>query len=153
MSYPPWGLGDETMFYCRLNNCVTRSKQFIFASIEASQEASDDTLQSLIKEQDEIRQALTKLSEKVNELCCMNQTLERELKSNSTSLNPAPHSTVAANSPSSNPSEIVEYFDRERRKSNLIIYNFQEPNNVQTTSKLTEITSLNYFTLSYALKT
>jgi len=131
---------DNVMFYCRLNNCVTRSKQFIFANIEATQTASDDTLQSLTKEQDTIRQTLTQLSEKVNELCCANQTLSRELKSGSTPLNQAPQSTSVANSLPSNPGEVVEeYLDRERRKTNLIVYNLQEPNNVQTTSERSEV--------------
>jgi len=130
---------DNVMFYCRLNNCVTRSKQFIFASVEATQATNDSTLQSLIEEQDTIRQALTEMSEKVNQICSMNQSLEKELKSIPIPSNQAPQSTIVANSPS-NPSEIVEeYLDRERRKSNLIVYNLQEPNNVQTTSERSNI--------------
>jgi len=63
---------DNMMFYCHLNNCVTRSKQFIFANVEASLTSfhgSDNTFQSLVKEQDTIHLILSQLSEKVNELC------------------------------------------------------------------------------------
>ena len=67
------------MFHCRLNNCVAHSKLNNLETMLAS--GSDGSiLQSLVKEQDEIRNALAQLSTKVNELCSMNQNLESEIK-------------------------------------------------------------------------
>jgi len=115
---------DNVMFYFRLNNCVTRSKQFIFASLEAAVTPDANTLQSLVVEQDKIRQTLSKLSQKVNELCGMNQTLEKEIKTASASINQTLRpSDMSNSSPVSTPtpSEVVdEYLDREKRKNNLI---------------------------------
>ena len=76
---------DNIMFYCRLNNCVTRSKQFIFNKVETvlTSESNESTLQSLkslVKEEDEIHCTLSQLSTKVNELCSMNQNLGTEIK-------------------------------------------------------------------------
>lgn len=122
---------ENVMFYCRLNNCVTRSKQFIFNKFEAvlASEVNQDNLQSLVKEQDEIRSALSQLSSKVNELCSMNQNLGTEIKATAESISRVPVAPNTANvSTVINPSVIVdEYLDHERRKSNLIVYNLEEP--------------------------
>ena len=75
------------MFYCRLNNCATHSKQFIFAYLKVTITLGGNTLQSLVEEQDTICQMLLKLSQKVNELSGMNQTLEKEIKTASASIN------------------------------------------------------------------
>jgi len=119
------------MYYCHLNNCVTRSKQFIFNKVETAltSEGKESTLQSLVKEQDEIRSTLSQLSTKVNELFSINQNLGTEIKATAESINqtpPAPNTVTP--SPAMNPSVIVdEYLDRERRKSNLIAYNLEKP--------------------------
>ena len=123
---------ENVMFYCRLNNCVTRSKQFIFNNVEAilASGSNGDTLQSLVKEQDGIRSALSQLSSKVNDLCSMNQNLGSEIKATAELINRAPATPNMANSPpvmAMNPSAIVdEYLDRERRRVNLIVYNLEE---------------------------
>ena len=115
------------MFYCRLNNCVSRSKQFIFSNVEASLSSNDDTLQALAKEQDTICETLTQLSQKVNDLCCVNKTLEKELKNTGQASTP-PNTTSLPPVMGVNPSAIVdEYLDRERRRNNLIVYNLEEP--------------------------
>jgi len=74
------------MFYCRLNNCVTCSKQFIFNKVKTV-ESNESTLLSVVKEQDKIRSTLSQLSTKVNELCSMNQNLGTEIKATAESLN------------------------------------------------------------------
>jgi len=131
---------DNLMFYCRLNNCVSRSKQLIFTRVETSltfpTQSSEETLQSLVEEQDSLRQALSQLSQQVKELCCSNQTLEKEIKTTSASINQPPSLANPAPAPILNPSEVVnEYLDRERRKNNLILYNLPEPMNVQTATE------------------
>jgi len=123
---------SNVMYYCKLNNCVARFKQFIFRNVQAVLSPSEDTnegiLQSLAKEQDLIRNSLSELSSQVNDLCSLNQNLESEIKATANTVVSKP-TPVIDNSLSNSPVEVVdEYLDRERRKCNLVIYNLPEPN-------------------------
>ena len=121
--------------------CVT---QYIFNKVKTAlaSEANESTVQSIVKEQDEIRSTLSQLSTKVNELCSMNQNLGTEIKATAELISrtpPAPNTVTP--SPAMNPSVIVdEYLDRERRKSNLIVYNLEEPT-VQSADERSKLNS------------
>ena len=124
---------SNVMYYCKLNNCVARSKQFIFKNVQAILSSSEDSesnetaLRSITEEQEEIRDALTALSAKVDDLCSLNQTLESEIKATAGAVVSKP-SPVVGESLFASPVEAVdEYLDRERRKCNLVIYNLPEP--------------------------
>jgi len=63
----------------------------------------------------------------------MNQTLEKEIKTASASRLSGPLTSPVS---TLTPSEVVdEYLDHEKRKSNLIVYNLDETNRVQTASE------------------
>jgi len=57
---------NNVLYYCQLNNCVTRSRQLIFNNVQAVLQSSkvdnDGRLQSLAKEQDSIHNTLSQLS-------------------------------------------------------------------------------------------
>ena len=98
--------------------------------------SNSDTLQSLVKEQDEIHSALSLLSTKVNELCSMNQNLGSEIKATAESICRAPDTASSPRAFVTSSSAVVdEYLDRERRKSNLIVYNLTEPSGQTTTER------------------
>ena len=122
---------SNVIYYCRLNNCVTRLKKFIFRNVQSTLSPSENTnggiLQTLAEEQDVIRDVLSELSSKVDELCSLNQNLESEIKATANTVTSKPPSVVDSLL-STSPVEVVdEYLDRERRKCNLVIYNLPEP--------------------------
>ncbi|XP_065920688.1 uncharacterized protein [Dysidea avara] len=94
------------------------------ATLSPSENTNGGILQTLAEEQDVIRDTLSELSSKVDELCSLNQNLESEIKATADTVISKPPSVVDSLL-STSPVEVVdEYLDR---KCNLVIYNLPEP--------------------------
>ena len=120
---------DNVMYYCKFNKCETRSKQLMFNSIHKAlfpfDNSETDETEPLMLEQNAIRKEISDLSAKVNALCSMNENLEKEIKS-TTASSIAQSSVPNTQSTSAALSVIDEISDRNRRKNNLIMYNYPE---------------------------
>ena len=91
---------SNVTYYCRLKNYMTHLKQLIFRNVQSTQSPSENTnggiLRTLAEEQDVIRDALSELSSKVDELCSLNQNLESEIKATANTVIPKPPSLLTA---------------------------------------------------------
>jgi len=115
---------DNVIYYCNLNQCLSRTKQIIFQHFNQSSKNTESSQPSLASEQQNLRDSVSALSNKINQLCTNNEQLQNQLNSTVSSLSEQAHKASDV-SPSSL-KVIDEYMDRERCKSNLIIYGLPE---------------------------
>ena len=115
---------DNVIYYCSLNQCLLRTKQIIFQHFNQSSKNTESSQPSLASEQKNLRDLVSALSNKINQLCTNNEQLQNQLNSTVSSLSEQAHK-VSNVSPSSL-NAIDEYMDRDRHKSNLIIYGLPE---------------------------
>ena len=119
---------DNVMYYCKFNKCETRSRQLMFNSIHKalfpSENSEANKTEPLVLEHRAIRKEISDLSMKVNALCSMNENLHQVIKSTASSI--AQSSVPVTQSTSAALSVIDEISDRNRRKNNLIMYNYPE---------------------------
>ena len=128
---------ENVMYYCKFNKCEMRSKQLMFGSIsKALFPPVDSSETSTTMEQNCLSKTLTDLSEKIADLTIKQQTLHNSVQSISSKFvesavnmdtgAPAQSITQGAG-PSSNALDIIdEMADRDRRKNNIVAYNFPE---------------------------
>ena len=83
---------ENVMYYCKFNKCETRSKQLIFNSVNKAlfqpdgSESDLDVTEPLVSEQNAIKKEISDLSAKVNTLCSVNESLQKEIKSTTSSV-------------------------------------------------------------------
>ena len=136
-------IGNEVpgiTYFCKLNNCCSRFKQLLFSFVSSSTsissapvdtEASDSVmnLATLSSKCDNVKETLhksiTELSLKVDRLLSCNSDLQMDINSASEQIDASANTKVnTATAPTLG--ILDELADRERRRKNLIAYNFPE---------------------------
>ena len=128
---------DNVMYFCKLNKCETRSKQLMFNSINKTlfpteNIITDATAETLVSEQNALKKDISELSAKLNALCATNENLQKEIKSAALSIANMDSDVLALSNTqragsSNNAMDIIdEMADRDRRKNNIVVYNFAE---------------------------
>ena len=117
---------ESIVYYCKLNNCLTRVKKFIFEHSQSPSSTVVNSIESLSnswqREHKALMDSVTALSKKMDNLCSKNSELQLKINNIEAPIN----STVLP--PASSATNIVdELADRDRRKKNVIIYNLPEP--------------------------
>jgi len=117
---------DNLIYYCNLNQCLSRVKQIVFQHLskppnrseEFSNRTEDFSQPVLLSEHQTLCDSVSALSDKINHLCAKNDQLQTQINCTISSL--SDQAQMAS------PNAIDEYMDRERRKSNLIVYGLPE---------------------------
>ena len=129
-------------YFCKLNNCYSRFKQLLFpfvssptsiSSTPVDTEASDSVmnLEELSSKCDNVKETLhksiiTELSLKVDRLLSCNSDLQMDINSALEQIDASANTKVNAATIAPTLSILDELADRERRRKNLIVYNFPE---------------------------
>jgi len=113
---------DNVIYYCSLNQCLTRVKQIVFMHFTKPSDSTENVQPSLLSEHQSLQNSVSTLSEKINSLCTNNNQLQNQLNSTISSLGEQAHTVSHASSFNA----VDEYMDRERRKLNLIVYGIPE---------------------------
>ena len=122
------GSSPNIIYYCSLNSCASRIKTILAEWIQTSSNLAkylNESQAKFLLESENLRKNLTNLSSKLDNLQSSETELQNRIKDTTTALSTVklPPITPA----SSNTTDVVdEYLDRERRKSNLIIYGVPE---------------------------
>jgi len=120
---------ENVIYYCNLNQCLSRVKQIVFQHFsnrteESSNKAKEFLPPALLSEQQTLRDSVSTLSDKIKSLCVNNEQLQSQLNTTISSLSEQAH--TASHASFDILSAIDNYMDRERRKSNLIVYGLPE---------------------------
>ena len=120
---------ENVIYYCNLNQCLSRVKQIVFQHFNRTKESSNKTKEisvppALLSEQQTLRDSVSTLSDKIKSLCINNEQLQSQLNTTISSLSEQAH--TASHASPEILSAIDEYMDRERRKSNVIVYGLPE---------------------------
>jgi len=113
---------NNAMYYCDTNNCISRIKQLLFTRSYKPDHSH------LIVQQEDLSKHLDDLSLKI----AKQQTLQQSIHSISSitdSINQMDTNSHLPSTPSGSALDIVdEMADRDRRKHNIVVYNFTEGN-------------------------
>ena len=126
--YKVLGSSANIVYYCNFNSCASRVKYALAEWMHTSSSVITSLKESHSKfllEYENLRKNLTDLSGKLDTLQSSETELHNHIKDTTTALStmkPLPNVPASFNT-----TDIVdEYLDRERRKSNLIIYGIPE---------------------------
>ena len=134
---------ESFVYFCKLNKCYLRFKQLLSASSTCSLQAptqSPEVIETLQSKYNKLNDSVSALSSKIDNLCSNSSQLQHQLASEATSLVSNPSSQFShLNSPVSATVQVTtivdEYLDRDRRKSNLVIYGLPESTLASSTER------------------
>ena len=146
-------------YLCKVNHCCNRFKQLLFSFINCSTANStsvDTQISDSLKNKEvlssmcdnvkeSLRTSITEVSTKIDRLLSRNDDLQMEISSASEQIDvPAKTSAAAATASTAlNVNILDELADRDRRRKNLIIYNFPENSDHQADkAKFLELSKL-----------
>jgi len=122
---------NNVMYYCDTNNCISHIKQHLFTLL--NQDKLDEPDHSrLIVQQEDLSKHLDDLSLKIADLSAKQQILQQSIQNISSitdSINQKDTNSHLPSTSSGSALNIVdEMADRDRRKHNIVVYNFTEGN-------------------------
>ena len=124
------GSVENVVYFCKLHSCLTVNKKLLNDHLNtlSSDNADLPSLRSLQTEQLNLHKIISKVSAKIDDLCNSNDNLKQQITTTSETITSASlQSHSVPRPPASSAQDIAdELADRERRKSNLIVYNFSE---------------------------
>ena len=131
-------------YLCKVNHCYSRFKQLLFSFVNSTSIVDRETSDPLKNEEalsrvcDNVKETLqisiTDISSKIDKLLSCNNDLQMEINSASDQIDVSTKSSATAQhlSPTTSSLSILdELADRERRRKNLIVYNFPENSDYQ----------------------
>jgi len=122
---------NNFVYYCESNNCISRIKQLLYNYFTSDK--LDSVQPQITEQQDSLSKQMNDLSQKIADLSAKQQSLQQSVQNISSQIvesasnmdTNTTHNTNIATSRSA--LDIVdEMADRERRKQNIVVYNFPE---------------------------
>jgi len=127
---------ENVVYFCKLNSCLTVNKRLLNDHLNALSSDSGDvpSLRTIQAEQLNLHKIISELSLKIDNLCKSNDNLKQQISNSGTIMstsgtvsNASRHQHSVSQPPASSAQDIAdELADRERRKNNLIVYNFPD---------------------------
>ena len=119
---------NNFVYYCESNNCISRIKQLLYtyftSEIDSSQPQITEQHDGLSKQISDLSQKIADLSDKQQSLQETVQNISSQIEESTSDMdtNTAP----VISTPKSALDIVDEMADRERRKQNVVVYNFKE---------------------------
>ena len=125
------GVLSNVAYYCDTNNCISRIKQLLFTFLDQDKLGKPDNSHFVVQQED-LSKYLDDLSLKIADLSAKQQTLHQSIQnisSTTDTINQMETNSDLLSTSSRSALDIVdEMADRDRRKHNIVVYNFTEGN-------------------------
>ena len=129
---------ENIVYYCNLNQCLVRYKQLVFQQLSGCFD-QNTSAKPWLEEYKKLNDHVTALSEKIDTLCSSNTNLQQQIHASHESLSLTNQSNTSPASSTSASSQLADamndYFDKERRRQNLIIYGLPESNDSNSANR------------------
>ena len=138
---------ENVVYYCKLNQCLTRVKKLIFDHSQNFSSIVTNTIESLKTSWQEefkvVNDSIATLSKKIDNLGTQNSELQLKVNNTEASINTISTNPVNSSLTQTSATSIVdEYLERERRKLNLIVYGLIESSAPTVTEQISSDTDI-----------